>query len=96
MQHWTKVKEETKPGNLQHMIDDMLKRKRATAGSGQDMKDAQQEAEEKAQKRQRRIERREQKQMELEKESKESYLNKEQFEFMDKMIKRADLDLKQQ
>ena len=33
MQHWTKVKEETKPGNIQGMIDDMLKRKRASNGN---------------------------------------------------------------
>lgn len=37
MQHWTKVKEETKPGNIQGMIDDMLKRKRASNSSGQDI-----------------------------------------------------------
>ena len=34
MQHWTKVKEETQPGNIQGMIDDMLKRKRASNSSG--------------------------------------------------------------
>ena len=36
MQHWTKVKEETAPGNLQNMIDDMLKNKRDAGGKGGD------------------------------------------------------------
>ena len=36
MQHWTKVKEETNPGNLQDMVDEMLKRKRASAKDGID------------------------------------------------------------
>ena len=43
MQHWTKVKEESQPGNLQTMIDDMLKRKRASKGDGQGIKEAQEE-----------------------------------------------------
>jgi len=34
MQYWTKVKEETQPGNIQTMIDDMLKRQRNNSGNG--------------------------------------------------------------
>ena len=36
MQHWTKIKEETAPGNIQDMVDEMLKRKRASAKDGID------------------------------------------------------------
>ena len=36
MQHWTKIKEDTKPGNLQKMIDDMLKNKRDSQKDGID------------------------------------------------------------
>ena len=30
MQHWSKIKEETAPGNIQNMVDEMLKNKRAS------------------------------------------------------------------
>ena len=36
MQHWTKVKEDTKAGSLQDMIDQMLKKKRASKKDGFD------------------------------------------------------------
>ena len=36
MQYWTKIKEDTKPGNLQKMIDDMLKNKRDSQKDGID------------------------------------------------------------
>ena len=36
MQHWTKTKEETAVGSLQDMIDQMLKRKRASKKDGLD------------------------------------------------------------
>ena len=36
MQHWSKIKEETAPGNIQNMVDDMLKRKRASDKQGVD------------------------------------------------------------
>ena len=36
MQHWTKMKEETSVGSLQDMIDQMLKRKRASKKDGLD------------------------------------------------------------
>ena len=36
MQHWSKVKDETAPGNIQNMVDDMLKRKRASDKNGVD------------------------------------------------------------
>ena len=80
MQHWTKVKEETQPGNLQNMIDDMLKRERASkGGDGQTIKDAQEEEENRKKKRERRKERAQRKEYDLEQQAKESYLNKEQF-----------------
>ena len=36
MQHWTKVKEQTKPGNLDEMINGMIKSKRESAEKGID------------------------------------------------------------
>lgn len=36
MQHWTRVKEDVRPGNLQEMIDQMIKRKRASQKDGVD------------------------------------------------------------
>ena len=96
MQHWTKVKEESKPGNIQGMIDDMLKRKRASQKDGSDLKNQRQNQEEKDKKLLRRKERAVKKEEDLYREAKESYLSKEQYQFMDKMIKNADVALKQQ
>ena len=36
MQHWSKIKEETAPGNIQNMVDEMLKSKRASDKQGGD------------------------------------------------------------
>jgi len=36
MQYWTKIKEDSQPGNLQKMIDDMLKAKNDSKKEGVD------------------------------------------------------------
>ena len=94
MQHWTKVKEETKPGNIQGMIDDMLKNKRNSDANGTDMKKEAEDAAERSKKLQRRRERKHGKQEKLEKEAKDSYLNVEQSEFIQMKINHANRALK--
>ena len=96
MQHWTKVKEDSKPGNIQGMIDDMLKNKRASQKDGTNMEVQAQQLEERNKKLQRRKERAFVKEQKLDREAKDSYLSKDQFQFMEKMIKGANDALKQQ
>lgn len=79
MQHWTKIKEDTKPGNLQKMIDDMLKNKRDSQKDGIDYAKQKKQKEQLEAKVARHRERQIQKQEKLQADSKDSYLNIEQF-----------------
>ena len=74
----------------------MLKRKRASKGDSQTIKEAQVEEENRKKKREWRKERARERENKLELQAKESYLSKEQFQFMERMIKQADIALKEQ
>ena len=96
MQKWTVVKEQNQPGNISDMVDQMLKKKRTAQKDGADFLAKQQTKEDLEAKLQRRKERAEQKDTKLESDAKDSYLNKEQFLYLDKNIKEAGKRLKEQ
>ena len=96
MQTWSEVKNEQKKGSLEDMVSQMLKRKRDDQKKGVDFKTAQRQEEEKKKKLERRNERAKQKKDELEEQSKDSYLNLEQFQFLQQNIEAADRRLKEQ
>ena len=75
MQHWTKVKEESQRGSLPEMIDQMLKRKRSSQKEGMDYKQHEDKKEELKQKMEQRKVRKAAKLEQLERESKDSYIN---------------------
>ena len=78
------------------MVDQMLKKKRDSAKDGNDYAKQQQAQEEMARKIERRRERASKKQEDLEREAKDSYLNLEQFLFLQKNIEAAGKRLKEQ
>ena len=78
------------------MVDQMLKKKRTAQKDGPDFLNKQQSKEDMEAKLQRRKERAEQKDNDLEMAAKDSYLNKEQFLYLDKNIKEAGKRLKEQ
>ncbi len=95
MQQWTKVKDDTAPGNIQDMVDQMLKKKRDSAKDGGDYAQQKQAQEALVAKLERRRERASKKQQDLETEAKDSYLNIEQFQFLQKNIEQAGKRLKE-
>lgn len=78
------------------MIDSMLKKKQQSAKDGVDMKEQQKKAEEIAAKAEQHKQRRLEKQAQLEKDAKESYLNLQQYQYLDKNIELASNRLKEQ
>ena len=96
MQKWTVVKEQNQPGNISDMVDQMLKKKRTAQKDGPDFLNKQQTKEDMEAKLQRRKERADAKDQRLENDAKDSYLNKEQFLYLDKNIKEAGKRLKEQ
>lgn len=96
MQQWTKIKDDTAPGNIQDMVDQMLKKKRDSAKDGGDYQKQQAAKEELAKKIERRKARSIEKQEMLEQEAKDSYLNLDQFMFLQKNIEMASKRLKEQ
>lgn len=78
------------------MVDQMLKKKRDSAKDGNDYAKQQQQQEELTRKLERRKERADKKQQILEAEAKDSYLNLDQFLFLQKNIEAAGKRLKEQ
>ena len=95
MQHWTKVKEKTAVGSLQTMIDQMLKKKRSNK-DGLDYKQQEDKKEELKQKMEQRKVRKIAKQEQLERESKDSYVNMDQYQFLQSNIEIAGKRLREQ
>lgn len=89
MQHWSTIKKDTAPGNIQNMVDEMLKSKRASAKQGNDFMTEQRLKEEKEAKLQKRKERKMLKEARLKEESKDSYLSLEQFQYLQTNIEFA-------
>lgn len=82
MQSWTKVKEDKTPGNIQNMVDQMIKRKKDSANQGLDYQTQRNKEEELKAKMERKEMRRMEHQIRMERESKDSYLSVMQFEFL--------------
>ena len=95
MQSWTKLREELSEGggSLQDMVDQLLKDKRKSGGNFAEQRAKQDDLKNKMERRKKRSE---DKKAQLEQEAKDSYLNLEQFEFLQKNIEMAGKRLKEQ
>ena len=96
MQHWTKVKDDKNTGTLQDMIDQMLKKKRATKKDGFDYQLMEDKKEELKKKMEEKKIRKQKKEEQLISDSKDSYMSKEQFEFLQNNIDLAGKRLREQ
>ena len=96
MQNWTIQKEKSAVGSLQDMIDQMLKRKRASKKDGLDYQKQEDKKEELKAKMEQKKQRKKQKEEQLERESKDSYISREQFEFLQNNIDMAGKRLREQ
>lgn len=94
MQSWTKLREELSEGggSLQDMVDQLLKDKRKSGGNFAEQRAKQDDLKNKMERRKKRSE---DKKAQLEQEAKDSYLNLEQFEFLQKNIEMAGKRLKE-
>lgn len=95
MQTWTKVKEETSPSNMQEMVDQLIKSKKESANQGVDYMTQRNKEEELKAKMERRERRKAENLDRMERESKDSYLSVNQFEFLTKKIETAHKRLKE-
>ena len=95
MQKWTRIKQENAPADISALVDQMLKKKRTAQNEGPNYNNNQSQEDREAKLKVRR-ERREAKRLKMEQEAKDSYLNVEQFTYMQTNIEMAGKRLKEQ